>query len=390
MGKPTAKVMIGVDPHKRVNAVNVVDERARVVQRATFAHTAVGFRELLTFARRWRRREWAVEGCGGVGKHLAQRLVAAGEVVIDVPSRKSSLVRAFSSSSGRKTDDVDAYSVALAALHSPGLERVTVDGHTETLRLLAQRRKELVAARTQAVCRLHRELQILLPGGASRSLTATRAKTLLASVRPRDEVGKIRKQLALDQLADLVALDRRLAGITAQIETAVKTAPTTLPELFGVGPVVTAIVIGEVRDIARFRNRHHFASYNGTAPTVWGSAGDATPCLNLRGNRQLNSALHMAALSQMRHPGPGRDYYQRKLAAGKTKKAALRCLKRRISDAIYHQLTADAERAAVSPGGQMGASLQSRATGSTPTAGSSDQPQPGLTANATPALVSAS
>jgi transposase len=224
------------------------------------------------------------------------------------------------------------------------------------------------------VTRLHRELLILLPGGAKRSLRASAAKQLLASVRPRDQVGKLRKQLALDQLTDLVAIDKRIAEINQQINAAVKATDTTLPEIHGVGPVVTAMVLGEVRNVARFRTADHFASYNA----------------NLHGNRQLNSAMHIVAFSQMRHPGPGRDYYQRKLAAGKTKKAALRCLKRRISDAIYHQLTADAERAAVSPGGQMGATLTSSATGSTPTAGSSDQPQPGLTTNLTHGLASAS
>lgn len=378
MARNVQPVIIAVDPHKRLNAVNVVDDRAQVLARKTFTHNSAGFRELMAFARGWRNRQWAIEGCGGVGKHLAQRLVSAGEPVIDVPSKKSSLVRAFSSNSGRKTDDIDAYSVALAALNSPNLERVTVDGDSETLRLLAHRRHELIAMRTQAVGRLHRELQILLPGGASTGLTAARAKTMLASVRPRDQVGKVRKQLAVEQLQDLVAVDKRLADITRQIKQTVKSSATTLPELFGVGPVVTAIVLGEVRDVARFADRNHFASYNGSAPTVWNSAGDPQPAINLRGNRQLNSALHVAALSQMRHAGPGRDYYLRKLAAGKTKKAAMRCLKRRISDAIYRQLVNDAARAAGSPGGQSGATSKTSATGSTPTAGSSVKPQPGL------------
>lgn len=310
--------------------------------------------------------------------------------MIDVPSKKSALVRAFAGESGRKTDDVDAYSVGLAAWHSPNLDRVKPDDHSEKLRLLAHRRKELVALRTQAVGRLHRELLILLPGGAKRSLRAARAKQLLASVRPRDEVGKVRKQLALDQLADLVAIDKRLADINRQIKTAVKTADTTLPEIFGVGPIVTAIVLGEVRNVARFRTADHFASYNATAPSLWGSGGDATPCVNLHGNRQLNSAMHIVAIAQMRHPGPGRDYYLRKIAAGKTKRAALRCLKRRISDVIYRCLVADAARAAASPGGQLGATLQSSAADRVPMIDTSEQPQPGLATNATPELLSAS
>lgn len=390
MAKTSERVIIAVDPAKRIHAVNVVDAKSQVLARRTFANTAEGFKELLRFGRQWRNREWAVEGCRGTGKNLAQRLVVQHESVIDVPSKKSSLVRAFAADSGRKTDDVDAYAVALAAWQSPNLEHVKVDDHTETLRLLTHRRKELVSLRTQAVGRLHRELLILLPGGAKRSLRASRAKQLLASVRPRDEVGKVRKQLALDQLADLVVLDKKIKDINRQIAAAVKQVDTTLPEIFGVGPVVTAMVLAETRNVARFRNADHFASYNATAPGLWGSGGDATPCVNLRGNRQLNSAIHIVAIAQMRHPGPGRDYYLRKLAAGKTKRAAIRCLKRRISDVIYRHLVADAGRAAVSPGGQLGATLTSSAANLIPTASTSDQPQPGLAPNATPELLSAS
>jgi transposase len=384
------QVIVAVDPAKRVHAVNVVTVRSEVLARRTFANSSDGFRELLKFGRKWRDREWAVEGSRGTGKNLAQRLVSQGESVIDVPSRKSSLVRAFASDSGRKTDDVDAFSIGLAAWHSPDLERVRTDDHTETLRLLTQRRKELVSLRTQALGRLHRELLILLPGGAKRRLTVAMTKQLLASVRPRDEVGKVRKQLAVDQLADLVAIDKRIADINRQIKAAVAKVDTSLGDIFGVGPIVTAMILGEVRNVARFRNADHFASYNATAPGLWGSGGDATPCVNLRGNRTLNCAVHIVALSQMRHTGLGRDYYLRKIAGGKTKRAALRCLKRRISNVVYRHLVADAVRQAGSPGGQLGATLQSSAADQIPTANTSEQPQPGLAENATPKLLAAS
>ena len=390
MARGPGLVTIAVDPHKRVNAVEVIDTASVVLAREQFEHSTTGFRELMSFARKWRRRQWAIEGATGVGKNLAQRLVADGETVLDVPSRKSSLVRAFSATSGRKSDEVDAHAVALAALNSPDLERVQVDGHATALRLLASRRKELVGLRTQAVNRVHRELQILIPGGAKRGLSAARAKTLLASVRPRDEVGKLRKALVADQITDLVAIDKRLADISRQIKAAVKAAPTTLPELRGVGPVITAIVVGEVRDVARFVDEDHFAAYNGTAPTTWGSAGEAQPCVNRGGNRVLNHAIHMAAVTQLRNPGPGRDYYQRKVAAGKKPKAAMRCLKRRVSDAIYRRMAADALNEMEGPGGHLGATRNTSATGSTPTAGSSVKPQPGPRTNATPAMPRAS
>ncbi len=382
-------VKIAVDPHKRINAVVAVGATGSVLARATFAQSTTGFADLMGFARRWPRREWAIEGATGVGKNLAQRLVVKGETVFDVPSKKSSLVRAFSATSGRKSDDVDAYSVALASLHSDLLQ-VRVDERAETLRLLSNRRDELVGLRTQAVCRLHRELQILIPGGASRALTAAKAKTLLASVRPRDEVGKVRKSLALDQLADLVAIDKRLKDIGAQITTVVAETRTSVTDVRGVGPVVAAIVIGEVRDVSRFPTKHHFASYNGTAPTTWGSAGDARPCVNLHGNRRLNHALHIAAIVQLRFDCEGRRYYLRKIADGKTAKEARRCLKRRISDAIYHQLLVDAQAGERGPGGQMGATTKISAADPAPTVDSSIKPQPGPHRKGNPAASIAS
>jgi transposase len=382
-------VKIAVDPHKRINAVVAVDATGKVLSRGTFANSTTGFADLMAFARRWPRREWAIEGATGVGKNLAQRLVVKGEKVFDVPSKKSSLVRAFSATSGRKSDEVDAYSVALASLHSD-LLLVRVDERAETLRLLSNRRDELVGLRTQAVCRLHRELQILIPGGASRALTAAKAKRLLGSVRPRDEVGKVRKSLAHDQLADLVAIDKRLKDIGAQIKTVVAETHTSVTDVRGVGPVVAAIVIGEVRDVSRFPTKHHFASYNGTAPTTWGSAGDARPCVNLHGNRRLNHAIHIAAIVQLRFDCDGRRYYLRKIADGKTRKEAQRCLKRRISDAIYHQLVADAPAGERGPGGQMGATTKTSAADPAPTVDSSIKPQPGPRRKANPAASIAS
>jgi transposase len=383
-----SKAVIGVDPAKRVNAVAVVNVKGAVLARAQFANDGEGFRELRAFGRKWRSRVWAVEGCNGVGKHLAQRLVAGGETVFDVSTRRAALVRVFAGGNGRKTDETDAESIALVGLRTPDLVEVRPDDRTVSLRLLSNRRGELVSLRTQAVCRIHRDLAVCLPGGVPRALTAKKAKAVLAKMRPRDEVGKLRRQLVAEQVADLVAIDRRLADVNRQIRLLVASTPTGLTRIHGVGPVTTARVLGEVGDVARFRSRHHFASYNGTAPTDWGSGGTVTPRVNTKGNRKLNHAIHMAAVTQIRNKTAGRAYYRRKLAEGKTEKEAIRALKRRISDAIYRQLVEDAE-GQVGPGGQMGTTLQSSVTGLTPDAGSSERPQPGPDPKTTPLVASA-
>jgi transposase len=134
---------------------------------------------------------------------------------------------------------------------------------------------------------------------------------------------------------------------------------------------------------------HHFASYNGTVPTDSGSGGPPTPRVNTKGNRKLNHAIHIVAITQMRNSGSdGQRYYLRKLAETKTDKEALRALKRKISDAIYRQLVADAE-AVGGPGGHVGTTPKTSVTGPTPTAGSSVKPQPGPRPKTTPLRPSA-
>ncbi len=140
----------------------------------------------------------------------------------------------------------------------------------------------------------------------------------------------------------LVAIARRIAEVERQLKAAVATTPTGLVRIFGVGPICAARILGEVGDVARFRSRHHFASYNGTAPADAGSGGVPVHRVNLKGNRKLNHAIHMVAITQIRRHTPGRAYYLRKQAEGKSRKEAMRALMRRISDAVFRQLVLDA------------------------------------------------
>jgi hypothetical protein len=204
------RVVIGMDPHKRSATIEVLDERETVVAVGRFGTDRDGYRELLAAGRRWPQRVWAVEGCEGVGRHLAQRLVADGESVVDVPAKLSARARVFATGQGRKTDATDAHSVAVVGLRTPGLRAVRVDDSTVALRLLADRRDELGAARTVTVNRLHRLLVELIPGGAKTFLSATQARGLLATVRPRDVVGRTRRRLAVELVVELDRIDRKI------------------------------------------------------------------------------------------------------------------------------------------------------------------------------------
>ena len=153
-----------------------------------------------------------------------------------------------------------------------------------------------------------------------------------------------------------------------------------MTDLRGIANLNAAKILARVGDVRRFRSAAAFASYTGTAP-IEASSGDVVRHrLSRAGDRQLNCCLHTMAITQIRHEGPGRDYYQRKRASGKGHKEALRCLKRRLSDLVYRQLVRDRTRQATAgPGGHLRASTKSSAVGPTPTTDSSDQSLPGPT-----------
>jgi transposase len=159
-------VIIGMDPHRRSATIEVVDERAQILAVGRYGTDKAGYGEMLVAGRAHSDRTWAVEGCNGIGKHIAHRLVHDGETVVDVPATLSAQVRVFATGDGRKTDPVDAHSVAMVALRTPGLVRVNVDDDLVVMGMLADRRDELGRARTQTINRLHRLLLELFPGGA--------------------------------------------------------------------------------------------------------------------------------------------------------------------------------------------------------------------------------
>ena len=178
-------VIIGMDPHKRCATIEVVDERGRIIDGGRFGTDKTGYVEMLDAGRRHPDRVWAVEGCNGIGKHIAHRLVHDGEVVFDVPSKLSAQVRVFATGNGRNTDPVDAHSVAMVALRTPNLVRVEVEDELVVMAMLVDRRDELGQARTQTINRLHRLLLEPFPGGPPKFLSSHKARAIIATSKPR-------------------------------------------------------------------------------------------------------------------------------------------------------------------------------------------------------------
>jgi transposase len=365
-----AAVMIGVDPHKSSHTAVAIGAAEEPLSELRVRASAAQAERLLAWAAPWRERTWAIEGAGGVGHLLAQELLAAGERVLDVQAKLSARVRLLEAGDTNKNDPNDARSVAVAALRSASRREARRDDHAAVLRVWSKRHQDLGSTRTQVACRLHAVLCELLPGGVCRRISAGQAARILGSITPSGAVAAARGELAAAFIDDLRRIDAQLRDTRKKLTAAIRAAGTSVTEVFGVGPVIAAAVIGDVRDVSRFPGRDHFAAYNGTAPVEVSSGQRKIYRLSRRGNRRLNHAIHMAAVTQIRYGhSEGRACYDKKLAEGKTRKEALRSLKRQISDAIFTRLQADARRAAASansPGGQPGNDSGSSAAGSHP------------------------
>ena len=365
-------VMIGVDPHKGSHTAVAIGAAEEPLGELRVRASAAQAERLVAWAAAWPERTWAVEGAGGLGHLLAQQLVAAGERVLDVQPKLGARVRLLAAGDTNKNDPNDARSVAVAALRSTAQREVRPDDHTAVLKVWSKRHRDLGRTRTQVACRLHAVLCELVPGGLSKDITAAQATRVLESAQPSGAVASARWELAAEFLDDLRRIDARMLGTRQKLTTAVRATGTTTTGIFGVGPVIAAIVIGCVADVSRFASRDHFAAYNGTAPIEVSSGNRKIYRLSRRGNRRLNHAIHMAAITQIRHRhSDGRAYYDRKIAEGKTHKEALRSLKRRVSDAIFARLQADARRVTArpgqrGPGGQPGNDSVASAAGSHP------------------------
>ena len=339
------QVIIGIDPHKASHTAVAIGDSEGEIARLKIRADRTQVDKLLTWATPFPSRTWAIEGAEGLGFLLAQQLVTAGESVVDVPATLAARTRVLGAGRSSKNDPNDALSVAVTALRTRDLRRVQPVGNSEVLRLLSKRNLDIGRQRSRTVSRLHALLVELAAGGIAREINVSNASAFLAGITPATAVEHIRYDLASDLLDDIRRLDVQLKLSHKRIGAAVAASSTTVTDLFGVGPMTAAILVGNAGDIRRFRNRDHFAAYTGTAPVEFSSGGRTVHRLSRRGNRTLNAAIHMAAVTQLRHKrSDGRVYFERKVAEGKTKREALRSLKRHVSNAVYRQLLADANR----------------------------------------------
>jgi transposase len=342
--------IIGVDAHSQVHVAAAIDPQGRVL--AEHAITA-GIQELGEFLA-WVQtfptpRQVAVEGAKGYGRTLTQRLLAAGETVVDVAANLTAEGRRRSRRPG-KDDEGDAVVIARVALRELDLPQMNAAHLDADLQLLVGARDQLVDEAARVRNRLHALLLGLTPGhrkqtGALISKAALqRARSLALKGRSHDPV---RAKLALAAIRRLTAITGEIKDLETDIGAALASRPHQhLLAIPGVGPLVVAKILGETHDVRHFHSAAAFAAHAGAAPVPASSGNTHRHRLARGGNRQLNRALFTIAMVQARWHPEARTYLARKRNEGKTAAEARRCLKRHLAAIVYRAMLKDLDRPA--------------------------------------------
>jgi len=340
-------IVIGTDTHKRTHTCGAVDAATgRLAGERTAAAREPGFRELLAWGRGIdEERVWAIEDCRHVSGSLERFLVASGERVVRVPPKLMGQSRRGERAAG-KSDPIDALAVARAALRE-GVETLPaahLDEEALELKLLLDHREDLVRARSQDQCRLRWHLHDLWPdleipaGALDRKVWLDR----LARRLSRADQGT-RVRVARELVTEIRRRSRRVVELGREIAALVEARAPGLLELEGCGPLTAARLIAETAGAGRLSSDAKFARLAGVAPIPASSGSRTRHRLDRGGNRRLNCALHRIAVTQGRCHAPAREFLARKQAEGKTRREALRCLKRHLARRVW-RLLVDSER----------------------------------------------
>jgi transposase len=338
-------IVIGADTHKGSHALAAVDAGTgrvrgkREIRADDAGHLA---------AVRWARgldgeRVWALEDCRHVSRRFEQALLAAGERVVRVPPHRMGASRKGEREPG-KSDEIDALAVARAVVKD-GVERFPIAFLNERameIRLISDHRDDLVAERTRTINRLRWHLLELCP-----ELERSLKRGAFNSSRVLDRLDRrlrrlpagARVRIAREQIALLRGLNRQIDRLKAELAELVAAHRPELLAEPGCGALTAAILIGRTAGNERFRSEAAFALKTGTAPIPCASGQRSQHRLNRGGDRQLNHALHIIAVTRARHDPATKDYLARKEAEGKTSKGALRSLKRHLARRFHRLLS---------------------------------------------------
>ena len=342
-------VTLGIDAHKRTHTVVAVDDAGRELgQKTTVATTSDDHLAMLAWAERFGPdRTWAVEDCRHLSRLLERDLLGAGERIVRVPPKLMAHARDSARTYG-KSDPIDALAVARAALRYPDLPTAQLDGPAREIRLLVDHREDLVAERTRHINRLRWHLHELDPTWDPPAKSLCRYKHLDATAARLETIEGPVAQIAAELVERIRDITVRERDLERQVTVLVAEQAPTLLARPGVGALTAAKIVAETADVRRFKSKDAFARHNGTAPLPVWSGNRERHRLSRTGNRQINCAIHRIAITQARCHDDAKTFIERRKAMGNTNTEALRALKRRISDAVYRDLLADARPAAAS------------------------------------------
>jgi transposase len=345
-------VVVGADVHKQSHTFVAVDDAGRQIGQLTVAARTAGHRKAIAWAWKQFGREltWAIEDCRHLSARLERDLLDAAQLVVRVPPKMMAEQRRVARTRG-KSDPIDALAVARAALREPELPVASHDEVSRNLKLLVDRRDDLVKHRTATVNRLLWRVHELDPAMSPPARTLDLAKHQQVLADRLAGLPGIVAELARDELDDVIELTGRINALERRIGALVEQVTPTLLAMPGVGVLTAAKIAGEAAGVTRFKSEAAFARHAGIAPIpVWSGNTAGRVRLTRSGNRQLNAAIHRIAITQIRLDGLGKTYYEKKRSEGMSTPEALRCLKRRLARIVFNHLNADHQaRAATQP-----------------------------------------
>ncbi len=334
-------VMIGTDSHKRTHTVVALDDVGRRLDVKTVRTNSDGHLELVRWSAQFEQVTFALEDCRHLTRRLEADLLAASCRVVRVPTKLMAGARQAGRQPG-KSDPIDAEAVALAALRHPDLPVAELDGLAREVKLLSDHRHDLVVQRTRIASQIRWYLHELDPDLVIPSRGLRRHCVVAELIVELDQFDGVVARLARNLLARCDELNHQINALEAELRGLVRKIAPSLLSISGCGVLSAAVIVGETAGVHRFRDKDAFARFTGTAPVpVWSGASAGKVRLNRGGNRAMNCALHMIAVTQARGIGPGQAYLAKQESRGKDKTAALRLLRRRLSDAVFTALRAD-------------------------------------------------
>ena len=336
-------VVVGVDAHKRTHTLVAVDEVGRKLGERVVRATPDGHLQAVQWAGQWTGVSFAVEDCRHLTRRLEQDLLRSGFEVVRVHTRFMAAHRRSGRQPG-KSDPIDALAVAHAAVREPNLPVARLDGPARKVKLLSDHRADLVVERTKLASRLRWHLHELDPelDVPSRGLRSYRILDALAS-RLENVDGTVAR-IARELVTRCRQLTEQINRLERELRDLVRAHAPSLLEVPGCGVLGAAVIVGETAGASRFRSADAYARFSGTAPIPVWSGNNVKVRLNRGGNRTVNWALHMIAVTQARGIGPGKAYLDKLAASGKTPREALRLLRRRLSDVVFRAMLADEKR----------------------------------------------